>query len=157
MQLEQCLVLLCKKKMDWQSECSISGMRSAILWAVAFFRGERRGMSTVKVRTYPQSCGLLCWEIICKPPGVLDLQSRLGQTKYPTFAQLPLNHLTQKSTNREENIRIWWVHMCTICQKMRIFREGCKHLDIMSSSLDQRSVTQPLSSTLQYTICIAWG
>lgn len=83
-------------KSDWQSESSISEMHSAILWALAFFRGERGGMPTAKVKTYPQSCGLLCWKIIFKPPGVLDLQSRLGRTKYPTFAQLPRNQLTQK-------------------------------------------------------------
>lgn len=83
-------------KIDWQSESSISEVHSAILWVIAFFREERRGMPTAEVRTYPQSCGLLCWKIICNPPGVLDLQSWLGQTKYPTFVQLPLNQLTQK-------------------------------------------------------------
>lgn len=68
-------------KTEKQKLRSISERHSAILWATALFR--RESMPTAKVKTYPQGCGLLCWKIICEPPEVLDLQSQLGQTKYP--------------------------------------------------------------------------
>lgn len=55
-------------KTDWQSERGISEMHCAILWAIAF-RGEGRGEPAEKLKTYPQSCTLICCKIICKPPG----------------------------------------------------------------------------------------
>lgn len=58
MQLEQCLVLLCIK-IDWQLESSISEMHFAILWAIAFFGGEQGGIPAAKVKSYPQSCGVI--------------------------------------------------------------------------------------------------
>lgn len=69
---------------DRQLRSSISEKHSAILWATALFtysRREKRVVPTVKVKTYPQSCGLLFWKIICEPPEVLDLQSWLGRTE----------------------------------------------------------------------------
>lgn len=74
-------------KIDWQLGSSISQMNFAVFWAIVFFRGQRRGILPVKVKTYPRSCRLLCWKIICESPGVLDLQGCLSQSKYPTFAQ----------------------------------------------------------------------
>lgn len=107
-------------KIDWQPGSIISEMLSAILWAIAFFRREIRTMSTMKVKTYPHSCRLLCWKIICKPPRDIRFTESVGPNQIFNFCSTPTEtHHKNNSTNKVNN------------GNASILRDTHKQMDIM--------------------------
>ncbi len=116
-------------KIDWQLESSISEMHSAILWAIAFFRGE--------------VCLLQRWRLILtaavimlknnlQAPRSIRFTESVGPNQISNFCSTPTESSHPKSTNRKENIKIWWIlGVCTVCKNIHILRGIYRHIDIM--------------------------